>query len=81
MIHRRTCAVGTTCLSVSVMLAALLPGDVAAQAGYPQRPVRLIIPFAPGGGTDAVGRVLAQQLGERHGQTFIVQTHPSRRKP
>ncbi|MEI6317346.1 MAG: tripartite tricarboxylate transporter substrate binding protein [Pseudomonadota bacterium] len=61
-----------------MLLAVLVPGTAAAQGGsYPQRPVRLIIPFAPGGGTDAVGRVLAQQLGERHGQTFIVDNRPA----
>lgn len=77
MIHRRARAAGTACLSVSVLLAALLPAPAAAQGSYPQRPVRLIIPFAPGGGTDAVGRVLAQQLGERYGQTFIVDNRPA----
>ena len=36
----------------------------AAQADYPNQPVRLIIPFPPGGSNDVVGRVIAQHLGE-----------------
>src|SRR5690606_26006021 len=45
---------------------------VSAQQDYPNRPVRFVVPFAPGGGTDYVGRVIAQKLGERMGQQFIV---------
>jgi len=43
-----------------------------AQEVYPVRPVRFIVPFAPGGGNDLIARVLAQRLSERWGQQFIV---------
>lgn len=43
---------------------------------YPQRPLRMIVPFAPGGTTDGLGRVLAVTLGERLGQQVIVENRP-----
>ena len=43
---------------------------------YPQRAVRLIVPFAPGGTTDALGRVFAHALGERLGQQVVVENRP-----
>lgn len=43
-----------------------------AQSDYPAKPIRLIVPFAPGGGTDIVARVLAQKLTESFGRTVIV---------
>src|SRR5260221_1523306 len=52
-------------------LALLLAGGAAAQ-GYPDKPVRLIVPFPPGGSNDVVGRVIGAQLGERLGQTVII---------
>jgi tripartite-type tricarboxylate transporter receptor subunit TctC len=63
------------------MRALLLPGlglllaltaPVAAQQGYPDRPVRLIIPFPPGGSNDVVARMIATQLSERLGKQIIV---------
>jgi tripartite-type tricarboxylate transporter receptor subunit TctC len=44
---------------------------------YPARTVRVIIPFAPGGGTDIVGRILAQHLSQRLGQSFVVENRPA----
>ena len=51
-------------------IGALVPIARAADA-YPMRPIRLIIPFAPGGGADLVGRLIAAKLGERLGKQII----------
>lgn len=58
------------------LMAALLVGTPLfshAQANYPNKPIRLIIGFPAGGSTDIVGRVVAQKLGERLGQTIVVE--------
>src|SRR5260221_3088711 len=54
---------------------ALLTSTCEAQT-YPQRAVRMIVPFAPGGTTDALGRVLAHWLGEKLGQQVVVENRP-----
>lgn len=69
---------GATVLAVASVLA-LAPGTPAfAQgvAGFPSKPVRVVVPFAPGGATDTVARMVAQRLGERFGQTFVVENKP-----
>src|SRR6187397_2186158 len=55
--------------------AALALGPLAAlaQSDFPNRPVKLIVGFAPGGSTDIVARIVAQRLGEKLGQTVIVE--------
>ena len=52
---------------------ALLTSVALAQANYPNRPVRLIVPFAPGGFTDVVARVLGQKLSVSMGQSFVIE--------
>ena len=53
-----------------LLLLALCTG--ASAQGYPDRPLRLVIPFPPGGSNDVVGRVIGAQLGERLGQTVVI---------
>ncbi len=56
---------------------ALLPtGAIAAQA-YPERAIRLVVPFAPGGSTDTLARIVGQRLTESMGQVVIIDNRPS----
>lgn len=57
--------------------AYLLPNAaLAAEAGYPNRPIRLIIPQATGGGSDTIGRYMAQRFAEALGQNLVVDNRP-----
>src|SRR5438876_2840095 len=56
--------------AASLLLALAAPA--AAQSDYPNRPVRLIIPFPPGGSNDVVGRMIGTQLSEKLGKQVIV---------
>jgi tripartite-type tricarboxylate transporter receptor subunit TctC len=67
--------VGLKCrtLVVYLLLATALSGGTRAEAQeYPARPVRMIVPFAPGGGTDVFARIMAQRLTEAFGQSVVV---------
>lgn len=57
--------------ALSLTAAGLLP--LAANASWPQKPVSIVVPFAPGAGTDAMGRLLAQKLGEVLSASFVVE--------
>ncbi|HRA24475.1 MAG TPA: tripartite tricarboxylate transporter substrate binding protein [Usitatibacteraceae bacterium] len=61
--------------SVFALLAALAGGDALAQA-YPSKTVTLLVPYAPGGGHDAMARIVAEKLGPRLGQTVVVENKP-----
>jgi tripartite-type tricarboxylate transporter receptor subunit TctC len=59
-------------LLLACSLVALVPAGSAAQE-YPARPIKLIVPFPPGGSNDVVGRMVAAQLGERLGKPVVVE--------
>ena len=63
-------------LSRSMFVLAALAACVAAHAEYPERAARVVIPFATGGGTDLIGRVIAGILTERLGTPFIAENRP-----
>jgi tripartite-type tricarboxylate transporter receptor subunit TctC len=64
-------------LQLGASVAALPAASRLARAqDYPSRPVRWIVPFSPGGGTDVVARLVSQSLSERLGQPFIVENRP-----
>jgi tripartite-type tricarboxylate transporter receptor subunit TctC len=58
------------------LLALCMVAAQAAAQGYPAKPVRLIVPYPPGGGNDTLGRLFAAKLGERMGQPFVVENRP-----
>jgi len=65
-------------LRIVVIAALALAASLARAADeYPARAVRVVVPFAPGGGTDVVGRILAQQLSQRLGQSFVIENRPA----
>ncbi len=63
-------------LGGALFAASLRAGPALAQAPYPDKPIRMVIAFAPGGPTDVVGRLLAQRLGEVLGQQVVVENKP-----
>lgn len=61
----------TACLAGCIYALTSAVTAIAAEP-YPAKPVRVVAPFAPGGGTDTVARVVAQQFAEQLGKSFIV---------
>src|SRR5712672_905660 len=61
-------------LAAWTLMSALPVND--ACAGYPERTIRIVVPFAPGGGTDVIARTLAQEMAKGLGATMIIENKP-----
>jgi tripartite-type tricarboxylate transporter receptor subunit TctC len=69
---QRRAIIGAATLGAGLLAAPAL----RAQGSWPNRPVRVVVPFTPGGATDGMARVTAQKLQEKLGQTFVVENRP-----
>lgn len=70
---RKMIALAALALSAFVLTA---PGPARAQANYPNKPVRIILPFAAGGVADITARIVADKLGDKLGQRFVIENQP-----
>jgi tripartite-type tricarboxylate transporter receptor subunit TctC len=61
--------------AIGICTFLVLANAAHAQTGYPNRPVRVIVPFAPGGPSDAIARLLMQKFSENLGQQFYIENH------
>jgi len=60
----------------AALLFGCLPLALAAQGAYPNKPIRMIVPYPPGGPTDVLGRIVAQKLSESLGQQVVIENRP-----
>src|SRR5262245_34537662 len=54
------------------IVLSLIPTGVAAQSSYPNRPIRFVVPYPPGGGTDFIAREIGQRITEALGQPVVI---------
>lgn len=59
-----------------ILAGAILATAATAQSNYPAKPVRLVVPFAPGGSAELMARVLTQKVSEQMGQPMVLETRP-----
>jgi tripartite-type tricarboxylate transporter receptor subunit TctC len=63
-------------LACALVAVSCIAGGARAQANYPDKPVRVILPFGPGGIADITARLIAQKLSEKLGQNFVIENMP-----
>lgn len=71
MFHRRSLLSAAAAAGISILVSPL-----AAQTKYPERPITLLLPYAAGGGTDAIARVFAEKLAQKIGGSIVVENRP-----
>jgi tripartite-type tricarboxylate transporter receptor subunit TctC len=64
---------GSSCIALAVALATTLAAGTAPADDYPSRPIRLIVPYAAGGGADSVARIVAKRVSETIGQPIVIE--------
>ncbi len=72
----KTIVLRSTAIAGVIAFGSWLTGASALAQNYPTKPIRLIVPFAPGGGTDITARAVAQKLSESWGQTVVADNRP-----
>src|SRR5262245_34506263 len=76
MLSSRKARLMRVTLTGAACLALLLPALAATAQEYPARPIRLIVPYPPGGGNDTLARIFGQKLAERWGQQVVIDNRP-----
>ena len=69
-------AASRAAIALAAACALVLPGNVIAQEHFPNRPIRLIVPFNAGGAADIVARLIGQSISEKLGQPVVVENRP-----
>lgn len=71
--NKTTCRFGVAATLIALSLSFTLP---ATAQKYPERPVRIVLPFGPGGVADVTSRLVAEKMGDRLGQRFVIENMP-----
>ena len=64
------------CLKFALLAALVCSMPASAQSDYPSKPIRLVVPFAAGGSTDVIARLLSEKLGEALGKPLVIENRP-----